>query len=589
MSNLKFNNPKTVYKFVTAFFCLMILLCSAQIQAQLAGTGSIQGTVSDATGAVVPGAKVTLTNTASGVARTVQSDNAGVFTFPNSEISTYNLKVTAAGFEAYVQTNIVLEVGSNIAVNPALKAGATDQTVEVHADALALQTEDTSFKQTIDTAAVDEMPLNGREMAALITLSGGSSSAPSGDFTGSKYSYQTISVSVAGGMGNTTEWKLDGGDNNDYMANGNLPFPFPDAVQEFSVESTALNPQNTLHSGGLVNVVTKSGGSQYHGSAFEFIRNNYLDATNFFAASKDKLHQNQFGGTFGGPVLPWTHKQLFAFAAYQRTVETSASSVNTMYLPTAANIAGDWSTTDPAVGTAANACGSPQQLYDPLTGVAIPGNKYATTPAYNAAALALYKYLPTIASASNVASYDPTCGTVKFSIPTQFFDNQFVTREDWQINSKNNFFGRYMIDGYQAPSFFSPTDVLITYQAPGNYERVQTAVAGLATTFTSSLINSLHISGTKRVDLRSSAPGINGNTVGIKMYNQVPSNLQVTVASSGKNHGWNAYCGTCSPGHFNVSNEGVSDDLTLIKRQAPDRHWRRVHTRPVQRDRCVRS
>lgn len=547
--------------------CLLalLLLVASAVHAQSAGTGNIQGTVTDTTGAVVPGATITLTDTGTGVKRTVQSDAAGVYLFPNIEIAKYDLQVTASTFKTYVQTGIVLEVGANIAINPALTVGAADTKVEVHADALALQTEDTTFKQTIDQAAVTEMPLNGREMAALITLSGGSSSAPNGDFTGSKYSYQTISVSVAGGMGNTTEWKLDGGDNNDYMANGNLPFPFPDAVEEFSVESTAQSPQNTLHSGGLVNVVTKSGTSQYHGSGFEFIRNNYLDATNFFAASKDKLHQNQFGGTFGGRLLPWTHKQIFVFAAYQRWIETSSSSVNTMYLPTQANLAGDWSTTDPPPGAAANSCGSPAQLYDPLTGAAIPGNKYATAPTYSAQALKLFSYFPSSATSPDASFYDPNCGKVQFSIPTQFFDNQFVTRVDWTINAKNNFYARYMIDGYQAPSFFSDHNILITYQAPGNYERVQTATAGLATTVTSTLINNLHVSGAKRADVRTSAPGINGNTIGITMYNGVPSNLQVTASTSGKNHGWNTYCGTCSPGHFNVSNEGLSNDLTWVK------------------------
>jgi hypothetical protein len=563
---MRITNLRAWRSAIAGQLCILALLIVAacSLHAQLAGTGNIQGTVADTTGAVVANAKVTLTDTASGVQRTALTDNAGVYLFPNIGISTYSVKVSAAGFENYLQTNIVLEVGASIAVNPVMKAGATDQTIEVHADALALQTEDTTFKQTIDTSAVDEMPLNGREMAALITLSGGSSSAPTGDFTGSKYSYQTISVSVAGGMGNTTEWKLDGGDNNDYMANGNLPFPFPDAVQEFSVESTAQSPQNTLHSGGLVNVVTKSGTSQYHGSGFEFIRNNLADATNFFAASKDRLHQNQFGGTFGGPVLPWTHKQLFAFAAYQRWLETSASSVNTMYLPTPANLTGDFSQTDPPPGSTSS-CGTAQQLYDPLTGAAIPGNKYATQPTFNAQALALFKYFPSSATSPDASFYDPVCGKVQFSIPTQFFDNQFVTREDWTINSKNNFYARYMIDGYQAPSFFSNNDILITYQAPGNYERVQTVTAGLATTLTANLINNLHVSGTKRVDIRTSAPGINGNTIGINMFNGVTSNLQVTAATSGKNHGWNTYCGTCSPGHFNVSNEGLSDDLTFIK------------------------
>ncbi|MGA7157407.1 MAG: carboxypeptidase-like regulatory domain-containing protein [Acidobacteriaceae bacterium] len=546
---------------------LLLMLAVCTVRAQIAGSGNIQGTVTDSTGAVVAHAKVTLTNVASGVDHVTQTDGAGVYSFPNIEISTYNLKVVAPGFSTYSQTNIVLEIGSNIAINPALKTGSTSQTVEVRANALALQTEDTSFKQTIDQSDVTEMPLNGREMAALITLSGGSSPAPNGDFTGSKYSYQAISVSVAGGMGNTTEWKLDGGDNNDYMANANLPFPFPDAVQEFSVESTALDPEATLHSGGLVNVVTKSGTSKYHGEAFEFIRNNALDATNFFAASKDQLHQNQFGGTFGGPMLPWTHKQLFIFAAYQRWVESSASSVNTMYVPTAANLTGDFSVTNPCNTTGvvtAGGCTASTQLYDPLTGVPLPMNKYATPPTFNAAALKLDGYLPSSASAADVAFYNANTGQVQFSIPTRFYDNQFDTRVDWAISAKNSFYARYFIDGYQAPSFFSPTNVLITFQAPGNYERVQTATAALTTVLKPDLINSFHISGTKRVDIRSSAPGINGNNVGITMYNEVPSNLQIAT-TNGSSTLWDSYCGTCSPGYFNVSNEGFSDELTWVK------------------------
>jgi hypothetical protein len=350
-----------------ACFLTLLLLAACALHAQITGTGNISGTVTDATGAVIPNATVTLIDQATGTTRTIQTDSAGAFLFPNIEISKYNLKVTAATFEGYEQTGIVLEIGSNIAVNPVMKVGAQSQTTEVHADALALQTEDTSFKQTIDQADVQEMPLNGRQMSALITLSGGSSAAPGGDFTGSKYSYQTIAVSVAGGMGNTTEWKLDGGDDNEYMGNGNLPFPFPDAVAQFSVESTALGAQSgSTHSGGLVNVVTRSGTNQYHGSGFEFIRNNYIDATNFFSVKHDTLHQNQFGGTFGGPVK---RNKIFAFAGYQRLRALQSGSPIEMYIPTAANLTGDFSATDIA-----------DQLYDPLTGKALPGNKYPTQP-----------------------------------------------------------------------------------------------------------------------------------------------------------------------------------------------------------------
>jgi hypothetical protein len=529
------------------------ILTACAVHAQLAGTGNIQGTVVDATGALIPHATVTLIEASTQVKRTTQTDQSGVYLFPNIPISTYNLKVGATGFETYEQTGIVLEVGSNISINPALKVGKADVTVETHADALSLQTEDESFKQTIDQSTVQEMPLNGRQMTNLITLSGGSTSAPGGDFTGSKYSYQTIAVSVAGGMGNTTQWKLDGGDNNEYMGNGNLPFPFPDAVNEFSVESTALGAQSgSTHSGGLVNVVTRSGTNQYHGSGFEFIRNNYVDATNFFSTKPDTLHQNQYGGTFGGPIK---RNKIFAFAGYQRLKNDQATNPLEMYIPTAANLAGDWSATNPPPSAGG------QQLYDPLTGAAIPGNKYATTPTYNAQALALMAYMPT--------NYlNSSTGEVSFDIPSEVFDNEFVTRVDYTIDPRNSLYARYFIDGYQAPSFFfkggTNGGVLVTSQAPGNYERVQTAVISEAFTWRPNLVNSFHASAAKRVDLRQSAPGINGNSLGITQYDEVATNLELEV-TGGPFSSWNTYCGTCSNGFFNVDDEGVSDDLTWIK------------------------
>ncbi|HTW78707.1 MAG TPA: carboxypeptidase-like regulatory domain-containing protein [Terracidiphilus sp.] len=556
-----------------ASLVIAFLLAACTLRAQVAGSGNIQGTVTDPTGAVVPKAAVTLTNTDSGVTHVTQTNEAGVFLFPNVEIATYKLKVTAAGFEAYSQTNIVLEVGSNIAINPKLSVGRADVTVETHADALALQTEDTSYKQTIDKADVEEMPLNGRQMTALITLSGGSSPAPGGDFTGSKYSYQTISVSVAGGMGNTTEWNLDGGNNNDYMSNANLPFPFPDAVEEFSVESVDLGELGGEHSGGLVNVITKSGTDEYHGDAFEFIRNNYIDATNFFAANKDTLHQNQFGGTFGGPIIPHHHK-LFAFGGYQRTESTYSTSVNTAYVPTPANLMGDFSVTDPGTYDASTGLCT-NQLYDPLTGTPIYNpstgtcNQYPTPPTFNAASLALIKYLPT-ASSTGVAFYDSSSGKVQYSIPGLVHDNQWLTRVDYSINPRHSLFARYLFDGYQYPAYFFPNNILVTSVAPGQYQRVQTAVVGETWTISPHLVNSFHASGSKRVDNREAAPnGINAVTIGITQYDEAPVGLEITTTTPGKGTvgSWATYCGTCTPGHFNLDNEGFFNDLNWVKGQ----------------------
>jgi hypothetical protein len=544
------------------------LFAAIGLQAQVAGTGTIQGTIADSTGAVIPGASVTLTNISTGVKHAAKSDSSGVYVFPNIEIGTYAVNIAAPGFQTYTKTGNVLEVGSNIAVNVQMTVGRQDQTIEVQSDGLALQTEDVSFKQTVDQQTITEMPLNGRQISALITVSGGAAPAPAGDFTGSKYSYQTISVSIAGGGGNTTQWRLDGGDNNDYMGNGNLPFPFPDAVGEFSVESSALGAQEGMHSGGLVNAVTRSGANRFHGSGFEFIRNNYLDAQNFFSTctpvapattctAKDTLHQNQYGGTFGGPV--WFPKiyngkdKLFFFVGFQYLKNDQSTAATTAHVPTAANLAGDFSTTD---GPTCEASGKFVQLYDPLTGALIPGDKYTTVPTWSPQALALQKYLPAIVPAN-----DPNnCGVVSYAVPSQVYDKQFVTRIDYRLGAKNNLYGRYLLDGYQAPSFFSPTNILLATPAPGNYERVQTATIGEDFTISSRTINSAHVTVTRRVDVRSSAPGINACTLGVNIFCAVPTGFQSTV--TGK---FNTYCGTCAPGHYNDNSLSFLDDVTLLR------------------------
>ena len=560
------------------FLSLMVLLlASGAMRAQVAGAGNIQGTVTDPTGAVIAHGTVTLTDEATQVVHTTRTDSSGAYSFPNTTIGTYTVSVAVPGFETYIKTGNVLEVGSNIAINVAMTVGRADQKVEVKADSLALQTEDVSFKQTIDQTAVTEMPLNGRQMTGLITLSGGASAAPGGDFTGSKYSYAAISVSIAGGMGNTTSWKLDGGDNNDYMANANLPFPFPDAVSQFSVESTALGAQSGMHSGGLVNVVTRSGTNTYHGSAFEFIRNNYLDATNFFVlpcvpvaplthcTTKDTLHQDEYGGTFGGKIL---RDKLFAFAGFQYHHAQQSSATSNAYVPTAANLAGDFSVTDPAPvasgGTGvANSCSGVEQLKDPLTGATLPGNKYATpADVQSAASLALYKYLPPVVP---LVDGSDACGHVQYAIPSLVNYKQFVTRVDYTINGKNNLYARYFLDGYQSPAPFIPTNILFT-TASGNIERVQTWTAGEAYVISSKIVNSAHVTISRRSNNRGYNPAdINLSNLGVTAFQLIPNGLQLTSTTSGKNHGFTIGGGTNSVSHFNDNALSLSDDITMVE------------------------
>ncbi len=497
-------------RMLVAILCAAILLFVGRVNAQEAGTGNIQGTITDPAGAVIPNASITLTDASTQVQHTTLSDTSGVYVFSSMVPATYSLSVTAPGFESYTSTGNVLEVGSSIAINVKMTVGAANQRIEVKTDTMALQTEDPSFKQTIDQNAIIEMPLNGRQLTSLLAYSGGTAPAPGNDFTGSKYSYQTIAISVTGGMGNSTLWRLDGGDNNDYMGNGNLPFPFPDAVSQFSVESSALGAQDGMHEGGMVNMVTRSGTNIYHGTAFEFIRNNIIDATNFYVippngpgSGKDRLHQNQFGGTFGGPVIiPKLYNgkdKLFFFVGYQYLESKSATANTTSHVPTAANLGGDFSVTAPYTTAAASAAGACQttatQLVDPLTGAALPDNKYnqpggPTLPAWNLQSLNLQKYLPAINP--NVDIYN--CGVVQYAIPSELFDKQFVTRVDYTLNAKNNFYGRYLFDGYQLPAFFYDDNILVTTQSGNPLQRVQTFTMGWNYTINTNTVNSAHVS-----------------------------------------------------------------------------------------------
>ena len=541
-------------RFAAALFAIALTFClaaSMPLHAQVAGTGTIQGVVTDPSGAFVAGATVTLTEESTHVVHTAKTDAAGAYVFPNIVVGSYTLTVADQGFQTYSKIHNVLEVGSSIGIDARLAVGAEQETVTVEAEGLALQTEDAKFKQTVDQRQIAELPLNSasRQVTGLIALAGGTAPAPGGDFTGSKYSYQTMSVSIAGGQGNSTIWRLDGGDNTDYHANVNLPFPFPDALNQFSVESTVLGAQDGINSGGKVNAVTRSGTNSFHGNAFEFIRNNYINARNFFSATPDSLHQNQFGGTLGGPIR---RNKLFAFAGYQRLQASQSSSPTSVRLPTAANLAGDFSVTDPVKGTSNNCTSTGVNLLDPLTGQPLSGNKYATPPAYNASALAILKVLPT--------PTDQACGTYTYTVPTRTTDNQFVTRVDWNINAAHNFYGRYFIDGYQQPAVYNSSNALVTTQS-GNLERVQNLTFGENWSISSRTINSVHITLSRIRNNRGySSQAPNASAFGINVYQYSPAGFYYTVSNR-----FTLGCGTCIAAVINDNAFNATDEITLVR------------------------
>src|SRR6059036_978516 len=246
-------------------------------------TAQINGTVRDQSGAVLPEADVTATQTATGAKRSAVTDETGSYTLTNLPIGPYTLEMALPGFRTYVRSGIVLQVNDNPVVNAILEVGQVAETVEVQANAALVETRSTGVGQVIDNQRVLELPLNGRQATELIFLAGMAAPTTAPGLNPGVRNYPTVEISVAGGMSGGMTYLLDGGTHNDPFNNLNLPLPFPDALQEFKVETSALPAQYGHHSSAAVNAVTKSGTNDLHGDVFEFLRNGAMNARNTFA------------------------------------------------------------------------------------------------------------------------------------------------------------------------------------------------------------------------------------------------------------------------------------------------------------------
>src|SRR6516225_5479906 len=320
---------------------LVLALTSVSVFAQ--ATSQIQGIVRDSSGAPVPGAEVKVTQTDTGLVRIVSSAADGDYVLSNLPIGPYRLEVSKAGFAGYVQTGIVLQVATNPTIDVELQLGAVSQTVQVEANAALVESESTSVGAVIENQRILDLPLNGRQATDLIPLT--AATIPGGvngtaGFPGGQ------NIAIAGGMLSGVGYFLDGTLYNNPFDATNLPFPFPDALQEFKVETSTLTAQNGIHSAAAINAVVKSGTNSFHGDAFEFLRNGDLNARNFFATTRDTLKRNQYGGTVGGPIRK---DKLFFFAGYQDTTQRSDPTFLTAFIPTPDMLAGDFTNAATAI------------------------------------------------------------------------------------------------------------------------------------------------------------------------------------------------------------------------------------------------
>jgi hypothetical protein len=513
------------------------IAAQAPAWAQAIAGSQLSGVVRDSSGAAIPGVEVTATKTDTGQLRTVFTDGDGKYSLPNLPVGPYQLKVVLQGFNTYLQDGIILQVGSNPEINVTLAVGAISEQVTVTANSPMVETKNTGVGQVIDNQRVMELPLNGRQATELIFLSGLATSAPAGDLNTNK-NFPTVTISVAGGQANGITYIMDGGTHNDPFNSLNLPTPFPDALQEFKVETSALPARYGYHAASAVNLVTKSGSNQIHGDAFEFIRNFHFNARNYFAPQRDSLNRNQFGGTLGAPIVK---NKLFVFGGYQGRIEKSNPPTSISFVPTQAMLQGDFT------AFASPACNGGAQRT--LTGGFV-GNRIDPSR-LSPVALNLLKHVP--------VSDDP-CGRIQYGIPNNSTEHQGLAKVDYTINGSSSFFARYFYAVYDNPATYDGTNAL-TLSRTGQNNQVHSLVLGHNQVLSASTLNSLHVTINRTLNDRPLPPYFSATDLGAKIFSLVPGYVGINVTGNGFSIG----NGGTNPGFFNSKGFQIADDIDMVR------------------------
>lgn len=398
----------------------LLLLVSCFLVASMAFgqsvTASLLGVVHDSSGAVIPNAEVTATNLQTTLSRTTKTDGTGAYLLTNLPIGQYQLRVVSPGFQTFQQDGITLDVNANARVDASLIPGKTTQTVQVTAESTGVNTRTAAVGELVDRERIQELPLNGRNAMQLAAVVPGVTSILAAPPVQTQ-SRSGPSITVSGGRDTQNEFRLDGVQWKNITQNTGINLPNPDALQEFQVLTSSPSAEYGRYSGGIILAVTRSGSNQFHGSAWEYLRNTVLNARNYFVRApeqKPTLVQNQFGFTAGGPIL---HNKLFAFGSYQGMRIRQSKVLSSAFPPTEAQRSGDFGNVvlkNPRTGGVYNGV-IPSSDFDPVA-VAI-----------------LNKYVP-LANNSNGQL------TQLVSSPTNDF--QYLLRGDY-TSSTNNLFARY--------------------------------------------------------------------------------------------------------------------------------------------------
>jgi hypothetical protein len=418
------------------------------VRAQTSTVGNLSGNVRDPQGAAVPKAEVVITEERTGASRTVTADDNGFYSAQSLAVGVYSVSTAPQGFKKTVATAVELHVAESRVVNLDLQLGQVSETVTVSSDAAPVETRSGDVNSLISEKQVTELPLNGRNYAQLVLLTPGISPTLQNFQTGGTGLDSHVDMSVNGNQGNTNLWTVDGVNNMDVGSNGTLlVFPSIDAIAEFKVERNSFSAEYGQAQGAVINLVTKGGGNQFHGTGFYFLRDDKLNATDFFlnrqgrlangepVAPKGELKYKNFGGNFNGPI--WKNRAFFFWSEEWRREKRGQALHG--HVPTAAEKLGDFS--GPLSGPLPHI---PGLVCDPPTTTTgcYPGNKIPAAQ-LSPAGLALLKIYP------DATASDPGAGQNWALAPTQpIATRQDLIRGDVNITSKMNVMVRFINEGW---------------------------------------------------------------------------------------------------------------------------------------------
>lgn len=491
---------------------IIVALGSNVTPALAQGFGTIVGTVSDASGSVIPGARVTVIDVGMQTSRSVVANEQGYFVVPALHPSTYSVSATASGFALFTEKNVTLLADQSLTLDVKMAIGQATETITVETNPLEVDTSTSTLSQVVEQKRIVDLPLNGRNPVTLALLVPGTVQAPNDGADQGQYKTIPVAITVSanGSRANQTGFYLDGSTNNDIYTNVNQPFPFPDALQEFSVQTANYTARYGGNSGAVVNAITKSGTNAFHGDLFEFVRNRVFNAANYFGyvngvKTVDPLKRNQFGGVIGGPIY---RNHTFFFFGYQQTQIRDIANGNTALVPTPSELNGDFS----ALCSAFNSSGicttgtqlfHPNQPTKPYIKNQIPKNTYDP-----AAVLFATDYLPTSPLPS---------GQVIYGIPLSQTFNEYNGRVDQTLGSKDRLFVRYYLFKYDNNPFLPNNNYITTVSQAIIYS--QNAIIGETHVFSPSLLNDVRLS-LARVTNNAGPPpnSISAADLGIPVY-----------------------------------------------------------------------